>query len=274
MITRLIDEMANEGNPISVVQACRWSGLARRSFYYQPSKAVPKFNEHLLVRVKDVIEALPYAGYRTVAWLLGENKNTIQRLFQLKHLQVRKRKSGARPRVEVIPSVASYPDERWATDMARVWCGPTQRWCALTIVMDCYTREVLGWRLSRTGNATAAEAALEEALIHRYGILGRVNSTISLRSDNGLVFTSKHYTKTVYEYGLKQEFIRPHTPQQNGMVERLIRTVKEQCLWLHNFKSLEEARMTLKSWFTYYNEQRPHQALGMKTPVEVYKLAA
>ena len=74
MITRLIDEMANEGNPISVVQACRWSGLARRSFYYQPSKAVPKFNEHLLVRVKDVIEALPYAGYRTVAWLLGENK--------------------------------------------------------------------------------------------------------------------------------------------------------------------------------------------------------
>jgi hypothetical protein len=51
-------------------------------------------------------------------------------------------------------------------------------------------------------------------------------------------------------------------------------TTKEQCLWLHNFKSLEEARMTLKSWFTYYNEQRPHQALGMKTAVEVYKLAA
>jgi len=58
--------MANEGNPISVVQACRWSGLSRRSFYYLSHKATPKLNEHLLVRVKGVIEVLPYAGYRTV----------------------------------------------------------------------------------------------------------------------------------------------------------------------------------------------------------------
>lgn len=61
-------------------------------------------------------------------------------------------------------------------------------------------------------------------------------------------------TWTVYQYGLKQAFIRPHTPQQNGMVERLILTVKEQCLWLHNFQSLDEARQTLRAWFKYYNE--------------------
>ncbi|WXS19704.1 DDE-type integrase/transposase/recombinase (plasmid) [Salmonella enterica subsp. enterica serovar Infantis] len=104
------------------------------------------------------------------------------------------------------------------------------RWCALTLVIDCHTREALGWRLSPSGNAKSAEAALEEALITRYGALGRAQDPITLRSDNGLVFTSRHYTRTVYQYGLKQEFIQPHTPQQNGMVERLIRTVKEQCL--------------------------------------------
>tara|TARA_R100000306_G_scaffold53756_1_gene50655 strand:+ start:5149 stop:5481 length:333 start_codon:yes stop_codon:yes gene_type:complete len=92
--------------------------------------------------------------------------------------------------------------------------------------MDCHTREALGWRLSPAGNAATAEAALEEALIYRYGTLGCAPDQITLRSDNGLVFTSRQFTKTVYQYGLKQEFIRPHTPQQNGMVERLIRTVK------------------------------------------------
>ena len=158
--------------------------------------------------------------------------------------------------------------------MASVWCGEEHRWCALTVVMDCYTRELIGWRLSRTGNAKAAEAALEEALISRYGVLGRAQDDLTIRSDNGLVFCSRHYTQTVYRYGIKQEFIRPHTPQQNGMVERLIRSVKEQCLWLHNFASLEDARQALNARFRYDNEQRPHQALNMKTPRQMYQLAA
>lgn len=97
-------------------------------------------------------------------------------------------------------------------------------------------------------NAKAAEAALEESFVTQYAALGRARNPISLRSDNCLVFTSRHYTRTVSQYGLKQEFIRPHTPQQNGMVERLIRTVIEQCLWLHNFQSLDEVRQTLRTW--------------------------
>ena len=72
----------------------------------------------------------------------------------------------------------------------------------------------------------------------------------------------------------KEEFIRPHTPQQNDMVERLIRSVKEQCLWRHSFAALDEARQTLGAWFRYYNEKRPHQALGMKTAREIFQLAA
>jgi putative transposase len=140
--------------------------------------------------------------------------------------------------------------------------------------MDCYTRELLGWCLSRTGNAQAPEAALEEALIHRYGLLGKARDELAIRSDNGLVFTSRRFTRPVYRYGIKQESIRPHTPQQNGMVERLIRSVKEQCPWLHNFASLEDARQALAAWFEYCNEERPHQALKMKAPRQVYKFAA
>ncbi len=257
-----------------ISKACAWAGFSRRSFYYQAKRRPRKINDALASSIKRVIGALTYAGYRTVAWLLGENKNTVQRIFQLKGWQVRKRRSGHRPRVQALPSVASRPNERWATDMARVWCGGHHRWRALTLTMDCYTRELLGWRLSRTGNAQTAEAALEEALIQRYGLLGKARDELTIRSDNGLVFTSRRFTRTVYRYGIKQEFIRPHTPQQNGMVERLIRSVKEQCLWLHNFASLEDTRQALAAWFEYYNEERPHQALKMKTPRQVYRLAA
>ena len=74
-------------------------------------------------------------------------------------------------------------------------------------------------------------------------------------------------------YGLQQEFITPHCPQQNGMVERLIRTLKEQCTHRYRFESLQHANRVLSDWIQFYNEQRPHQALGMKTPTEVYRLS-
>jgi putative transposase len=70
--------------------------------------------------------------------------------------------------------------------------------------------------LLRTDNAKAAEAALEEALIYRYGVLRRARDDLTIRSDHGLMFCSRRFTRTLYRYGIKQEFIRPHTPQKVG----------------------------------------------------------
>ena len=142
------------------------------------------------------------------------------------------------------------------------------------LVIDCHTRELLGWHLSRSGKASTAGAALEQALITRFGSLGKVSNPFQLRSDNGLVFTSRDYTRLVRSYGLKQEFITPHCPQQNGMVERVIRTLKEQCVHRHRFESQQNAMRVIGDWISFYNNRRPHQALGMKTPAEAYKLAA
>ncbi len=250
--------MASEGFKVTVSQACLWSGLSRGSFYYETVMRRPKINYWLAARIKQTIEALPYAGYRTVAFFLGENKNTVQRIMKLKHWQCRQRQIGFRPRVPSSVSEAFTPNERWSTDIARVWCGDQDRWAALTLVMDCHTRELLGWSLSKNGNAKSAVAALEDALLNRYGTLGQATTGLALRSDNELVFTSRLYTIMAYQYGLTQEFIRPHTPLQNGMVERLIRRVKEQCLWLHSFESLSAARLALGRWFQFYNHKRPH----------------
>ena len=119
-----------------------------------------------------------------------------------------------------------------------------------------------------------AEAAQEQALITRFGCLGRVTTPFLLRSDNGLVFTSRNYTALVKSYGLQQEFITPYTPEQNAMVERVIRTLKEQCAHQQRFETLQHASRVIGDWLQFYNQKRPHQALKMKTPAQAYAQAA
>ncbi|MBL3598159.1 transposase, partial [Rhodovulum sulfidophilum] len=85
---------------------------------------------------------------------------------------------------------------------------------------------------------------------------------------NGSFFTSHHFTAIIRSYGLKQEFITPHCPQQNGMVERFIRMLKEQCVHRHRFESIQHAMRVIGDWIAFYNHRRPHQALAMRTPVE------
>ena len=95
-----------------------------------------------------------------------------------------------------------------------------------------------------------------------------------LRSDNGLVFTSRTSTRMVKSYGLRQEFMTPHCPQQNRMIERVIRTLKEQCAHRHRFETQQHASRVIGAWIRFYNTGRPHQALGIKTPAMAYALAA
>ena len=261
--------LKDEGVAIPMTKLCQWFGVARRTTYYKPTRSPAKVKAELAEPIKEMIEAEPSFGYRTVAALLGMNKNTVQRIFQLKGWQVRKRALGQRPRIQAKVSRAERPDQRWATDLCRVWDGK-DGWLSLALVIDCSTRQLLGWHLSRTGKASTASAALEQALITRFGTLGRVPEPFLLRSDNGLVFTSRDYTRLVRSYGLKQEFITPHCPQQNGMVERVIRTLKEQCVHRHRFESQVHALRIIGDWIGFYNQQRPHQALKMMTPDAAY----
>ena len=94
---------------------------------------------------------------------------------------------------------------------------------------------------------------------------------MKLRSDNGLVFASKLYRRLCREYGLKQEFITSYTPEEKGLVERFMRSFKEEWAWLHRFNSLEEAREVVRNWVAWHDTERPRQALDYKTPQEARK---
>ena len=261
-------EMAAEGDAVSMVQLCRWFDVPRRTMYYQRKPRPVVIDDDRAASVKAVIETFPSYGYRRIAAVLGWNRKVVQRICRLKGWQLRKRAKGHRPRARSMPSVTANSNERWSTDLAMLWCG-RDRWCHVALVIDCCDRELIGWRLAKHGNAKTAEAALEEALIHRFGHLGRVPAPLVLRSDNGLVFSSKRYTETVRAYGLTQEFITPYTPEQNGLIERFIRSLKEECIWQHRFESLAHARDVVGRWIRHYNTERHHQALGYRTPAQI-----
>ena len=89
-----------------------------------------------------------------------------------------------------------------------------------------------------------------------------------VRSDNGLIFQSRRFRAACRDYRLTQEFITPYTPEQNGMIERFFRSVKEECVWLQRFRNFGQARREIARWIQWYNEGRPHQALGYKSPLE------
>ena len=257
---------------------CAWLAVPRSTAYYQrhPRPAHP-FDGRCRLLIEEIIEAFPFFGIRRVwAYLkhvLGEriNRKKVARLMRHYGWTVRQRRCGRRPRVEGKTSVAARPDQRWCTDVALVFCGARDGWCSFVPVLDCCTREVLGWELAHTGRARTAERALETALLERFGHVRRAPAGLRLRHDNGLVFGSKLYRRTVRDYGLRQEFITPYTPEENGLCERFIRSFKEEVAWIHRFTSIEQARRTITQWVHWYNTERPHQALAYRSPVQYRK---
>ena len=71
---------------------------------------------------------------------------------------------------------------------------------------------------------------------------------------------------TARHYSLTQEFITPYTPQENGLCERFIRTIKQECFWQHKFANMMQARVAITRWVNHYNQNRPHSSLNYQTP--------
>ena len=273
------NELLAEGRRVSWAKLCRWLEVPRSTAYYEPrAKTPPKsLDEGLVGVIRKLIQRYPTFGIRRVwAYLRFRmgcrvNRKKVARILRLKGWTCKQRKKGGRPRVKFKKSIAERPDQRWATDLALVFCGPKDGWCVFAPVVDCCTRQVLAWELAPTARAKTAERALEQALLGRFGWTYGAPEGLTIRHDNGLVFGSKLYRSTAREYGLTQEYTAPYTPEDNGLVERFIRSVKEECVWQHRFRSMEHARQKIAAWVKWYNGQRPHQALAYKTPDEVYE---
>lgn len=245
--------------------------MARSSAYYKPRERTPVVDEILAQRIKHMIDEEPYLGYRMVWARLRMqgvlvNRKAVQRLMKLMGWQCHRRwRKRCGPRVESSPSVATVSNVRWATDATYVWTE-NDGLIYVNAVLDCADRECIGRNVSRRNDAKEAAWALEDALLRRLGTLPSGETGITLRTDNALVYASQLYRRLAKEYGLRQEFILPHTPEQNGVAESFMGTLKLECVWQHRFRTFDEAKRTIEAWIDHYNERRPHSRLGYIPP--------
>jgi putative transposase len=227
----------------------------------------------LEARMKELIKKYPTFGYRKIWAMLYfrdgilVNKKKIYRIFGKNRWFVQHRAVTPKPRVKASRSRCDRSNARWAMDLTHVYCGQ-DGWGHLSAVIDCGDRELIGSEFSLRGRAREAERAIEEACLNRFGTLRPKGDTPVVRSDNGLIFQSRRFRAACRQYNLTQEFITPYTPEQNGIIERFFRSLKEECVWQHNFNSFAEAKRVITEWIDWYNTERPHQALGYRSPKE------
>ncbi len=227
----------------------------------------------LETKMKELIKRYPTFGYRRIWAMLYfrekiiVNKKKIYRIFGKNRWFVHHRTITPKPRVKAIKSQCEKSNTRWAMDLTHIYCGP-DGWGHLAAVIDCSDRELIGHEFSLRGRAREAERAIEDACLNRFGTLRPKGETPVVRSDNGLIFQSRRFRAACRQYNLTQEFITPYTPEQNGIIERFFRSLKEECIWQHNFTSFGEAKRVITEWIHGYNTERPHQTLGYMSPGE------
>lgn len=217
-------EFKESGYNVCLCKLCKWFEVPRSTFYHRPKpklkKHVPEEDRILENQMNTLIQKHPTYGLRRIWAMLvftmgiTVNLKRVHRLYRKNNWQMRFKEKGGRPRIRNWPSRALQPNQRWAIDTTHVFCGK-DGWCHLTAIIDCCTREIVGWRFSKRGIAKVAAAALEDALLKR-NLSEAVTEQLLLQSDNGLVFGAKLFVTVVKRFNINQEYITPYSPQQNG----------------------------------------------------------
>ncbi len=244
-------------------RACVLLQLQRATFNYQ---ACPDRHVGLVREMHDLAQRHPRYGYRRVWALLRRrgrrgNKKHVHRLWKRAKLQVRKvtRQRGS-ARTASVPVQALHPGHVWTYDVLHDHCLQGTPLKVLT-VMDEFTREGLAIEVATSLPAQRVLTVLERLLVTH----GRPQF---IRSDNGPEFIALAVRGWLVQHHMRTLYIDPGCPWQNGFGERFNGTVRDECLNMHVFHSVAEARIVLATYHRQYNEERPHSSLGYRTPAE------
>jgi len=257
---------------LSVRRQCALLGLARSAIYRQP--AAPDPEELALMRwLDEQYLATPFYGSRRMTAELRKagrqvNRKRVRRLMRLMGLEA----LGPKPKTSrrsaqhrVYPYLLrgrtiDRPNQVWAADITYI---PMARgFLYLVVVMDWYSRYVLAWRLSNTMDTSFCLDALEDAL-------GKGRPEI-FNTNQGAQFTSAAFTDKLEAAGVRISMDGRGRWLDNVFVERLWRSLKYEEVHLKAYRNGLEARIGIGQWFRFYNELRPHQALGYETPAAAW----
>lgn len=139
----------------------------------------------------------------------------------------------------------------------------------LIVVMDCFSRKIVGWSLDRRCRASEWISAVRSGL-DRQGLVTReACRDLILRSDNGSQPCSKRFVEYLASTGVQGEYTGYNAPDDNAFVERVIRTIKEEEIWLNEYDCWSEAHEAIEKYVEFYNAERIHSALDYRTPAEM-----
>jgi len=259
---------------LSITWQCRLLSLSRSSFYFKASGET-ETNLTLMRLIDAQFLETPWYGARQMArhlrregWCVGRKR--IRRLMRLMGLQAiyqAPRTSDPHPEHKVYPYLLrglsiEKPNHVWCADITYI---PMRRgFLYLVAIMDWASRKVLAWRLSNTMDADFCVKALEDALA-RYGKPEIFNT------DQGSQFTGFEFTTVLKDAPIKISMDGKGRWVDNVFIERLWRSLKYECVYLHAFETGSETRAGIGNWMSYYNTRRPHSSLGRHgTPDEAY----
>jgi putative transposase len=252
---------------VSVKRACRLA-LLQRATWYKRSQA--KDQTALRMRIRDLAHARPRFGYLRIQVLLRRegwmvNHKRVHRLYRLEGLQVRMRVR-RRKRLSLhrgpVPT-PSAANQHWSMDFVHDQLSDGRRFRVLTVI-DQWSRESLSLEAGFSLRGEDVAQALERVSLRR-----PLPKAITV--DHGTEFTSKALDEWAWRCGVQLDFIRPGKPTENGFIESFNGRLRDECLNVTEFVSMEHARNVLSHWQQDYNEHRPHGSLGHLTPSEFAK---
>jgi putative transposase len=260
------------GGDLSLKEQADLLSFSRSTLYYTPR--LPSAAEVAIKHRMDAIyTACPFYGARRIAHTLREegvaiSRKTVRAYMQEMGLEaVYPKPNLSAPHLEnriypyLLRGVSSaHPNHIWGIDITYIRLSGG--WMYLVAILDWHSRYIVSWELDQTLAIGFVLACVDRAL-------SGVAPTI-FNSDQGSHFTSPQYTARLEAAGVAISMDGRGRALDNIFTERLWRTVKYEEVYLHDYDSPKEARRGLTRYLRFYNEQRPHQSLGYRTPAEVY----
>jgi len=259
---------------LSIRRQCVLLGVAR-SGVYRPSLPANDNDLALTRRIDELFTAWPFLGSRRLTTLLrveghAINRKRVQRLMRkmgIAALGPKPRTTTPAPGHKIYPYLlrgltVDWPNQVWAADITYIPIG--RGFLYLVAIMDWASRAVLSWRLSNTMDASFCVSALEAAL-------ARFGTPEIFNTDQGSQFTSAAFTGTLAAAGVKISMDGRGRWMDNVFIERLWRSLKHEDVYLKGYADGREARAGIAAWIAFYNTGRPHQALGNRTPMAVWR---
>ena len=252
---------------LSVQRQCELLGLPRSTYYYQPRPESAE-NLRLMRRLDELYLNCPFFGSRRMAVTLGVNRKRMQRLMAILGIEAHYPKpnlSRPAPGHEVYPYLLrgvsiERPNQVWSTDITYI---PMRAgFLYLVAVMDWFSRFVLSWELSNTMETGFCLAALESAF--------RFGQPEIWNSDQGSQFTAAEFLAPLKKRNISISMDGRGRALDNVFIERLWRSLKYELIYPGDFGSGAELLPALDRYFHFYNHRRPHQALGYRTPAELF----